>query len=67
LKQRVVFKLFFKNLRIKLKKNIGLRFSISQHIRDKEGAASEASGALLLKSFIDYLGCGNCYKASNRN
>uniref|UniRef100_UPI0022FD50BE hypothetical protein n=1 Tax=Drechslerella dactyloides TaxID=74499 RepID=UPI0022FD50BE len=41
----------------KSKSYIGLRFSISQHIRDK----------ILFESFIDYLNCGKIYIPSTRN
>jgi len=36
---------------------ISLKFSISQHIRDK----------ILIESFIDYLGCGKIYEPLGRN
>jgi hypothetical protein len=39
------------------RKNISLNFSITQHTRDK----------ILLKSLINYLGCGRNYESKNRN
>lgn len=41
----------------KSKQYITLRFTVSQHSRDKE----------LLKSFVNYLDCGKCYLVSTRN
>jgi len=36
---------------------ISLRFTLTQHSRDKA----------LLESFVNYLGCGRCYRVSDRN